>query len=154
MEVITKIEVITKPLKKHVYSFDDMKEPEAPIENRRGSQLLVSAYIEREEREKELKEKLLGPSLEGLSPPEEEKPRIRKLSKPKFSIFDYSEIEHDQLEENVAALINQDGYYDEMVPFDEGEEEKISKEGRGKKIALICLSIAVTALIIFFIMRL
>ena len=153
METITKIEVITKPLKKHLYSFEEMKEPDVPIENRRGSQLLVSAYIEREEREKEIEERALPPSLEGIEPTEEEKPKIRKLTKPKFSIFDYSEIEHDQLEENVAALINQDGYYDEMIPFDEGREENISKEGLGKKIVLITLAVIITALIIYFILR-
>ena len=161
MERITKIDVVTKPLKKHTYMFNEMKE--SPIENRQGSQLLVQAFIEQEERElaekAQLNEKqaaqpigtddIFADILE--EPPEEKKPRFRRLSK--FTIFDYSEIEHDQLEENVAALINKDGYYDEMIPYDEGQVVKQAREGLGKKLILIGAAVLVTIIAIIIILK-
>ena len=152
-EKITKIEVLSIPLYKHRYIYDQVEKRETPDESRQGSQLLVSAYREMEERERERAQLLQKRDPESLpAKPQEEPPqRFKRLSKPKFSIYDYSEIEHDQMEENVAALINQDGYYDELIPIDEDVYTDAPVEGLKKKILLITLSVIATLVFLYFI---
>ena len=43
-------------------------------------------------------------------------------SKVDAAIFDYSEIEQEKIEEEINALVNADGFYDEVKPVDANEE--------------------------------
>ena len=55
--------------------------------------------------------------LEQLPP--EKKPRLRRLrAKIDDRLFDYSEIEQEKIEQDVDALVNADGYYNEVEPID------------------------------------
>lgn len=153
-EIILKIDIACVPLKKHRYNFSEIHKRKEIKEKRSASQLLSSAYREREKREEEILKKKAEVDktlLEEIKKTESET-KIRKLQKPRFSIYDYSEIEHDQLEEDVAELINKDGYYDDIVPIDdEIEESPLKKLSLGKTVGIIALASLIVAVALFVI---
>lgn len=55
-----------------------------------------------------------------VSEPRQRLKRIR--TKVATALFDYSEIEQQQIEEEINELVNADGYYDEVEPIDANEE--------------------------------
>ena len=69
--------------------------------------------------------------------PRVKKKRFRRLAeKIDDTLFDYSEIRQEELEEEIQNLVNMDGYYDEVVPIDAGEEYTEKAEINGIVIAL------------------
>ena len=77
------------------------------------------------------------------------KKRFRKF-KPKhhFTIYDYSEIEQEDLENKVAELINQDGYYNDIVPVDEDAVTQMIGTSDSRKIAAIAAVIIVSLILV------
>lgn len=52
-------------------------------------------------------------------------PRLKRLkARIDSRVFDYSEIEREKIEEEIANLVNKDGYYDEIEPMDADENYK------------------------------
>ena len=88
---------------------------------------------------------------------EERKAHFRKITKKKkgFTIWDYSELEYDDLEKETAEKINQDHFYDEIPPIDiksdisadEGFKKKLDPKLAGL-IVLAVLSLTVSIMII------
>lgn len=75
------------------------------------------------------------------------KVRINRL------LYDYSELEQEELEENVADLINRDGYYNEVVPIDEGMEYDDKRNGVDKRVIAVLAALCVVSGIIVYMFR-
>ena len=75
------------------------------------------------------------------------KVRINRL------LYDYSELEQEELEENVADLINRDGYYNEVVPIDEGMEYDDKRNGVDKRVIAVLAALFVVSGIIVYMFR-
>lgn len=83
-------------------------------------------------------------------------PSFRKLNrKPrKFTIYDYSAIEQEELEERVDQLINSDGFYNEVLPYDHGQavEKEKSKKQMSNKLLLGLIGVCVVCIVLLVIM--
>ena len=81
------------------------------------------------------------------APAEVRRPRLRNIrDRISDAVFDYSEIEQEKIEEKIDALVNADGYYNEVDPIDIDEEYQ---EERHLNKPLI---IAIIGLIIYIIL--
>lgn len=67
-------------------------------------------------------------------------------------LYDYSEIKQEKIEQEVDALINQDGYYNEVIPIDEGIDFEEKKEFNKGIIVVVALLI-VTAVALVMVIR-
>lgn len=63
--------------------------------------------------------------------------RNRVATKVANALFDYSEIEQQQIEDEINELVNSDGYYDEVEPEDANEEYEEEKPVNTALIVLI-----------------
>lgn len=137
----TKVIIIylrSKPLIKTVYSFDELSHAHVSRHGATGILLNMTDKREKEREQTEQAEQGKGFGKEGFNeeqPPEGNESHFRKIDnkKKKFSIWDYSELEYDELEKEIALKINVDGYYDEIVPIDKNEETENDNE-RGIKL--------------------
>lgn len=158
MSEITEIyyDVITKRLRKHHYTRLDMHEKTEPFREKKGnSTLLLERIREQERAEKEMKvQKEPSPELRENTPkpeiPEKKKKKnkadkeksekkrlFRNLNKKKFSIFEDYEDEQAIRKKEIDELINQDGFYSEIKPVDDGISYSKRRDFNGKPIVLV-----------------
>lgn len=155
------IEVWSIPLKTHIFDVTKLRKVSvSPV--RSGSGLLVQEVKERERQSQMLEASgmLTSPTsfngdydsnLEASSDTSDTNEKnqkfrkITKFSKPNFSIFDYSDIEREQLESEIEKLINQDGFYDEVSPDDSDvvyKKDKVTKKALFVTITFVLLAIS------------
>lgn len=97
--------------------------------------------------------------IESLEDNDNEDSEIKKPKKISLKVrisrklYDYSEIEQEELEEKIADLINRDGYYNEVIPIDEGMEFDGKKDGIDKRIVAVLIALGITTAIMIYMFK-
>jgi len=126
----------SRPLKKRRYSFSEVRTKRLPCDEASSAQDSADAAYTGI---LTLDDALISPAPQDsfTEVPRVKKKRFKRLAeKIDDTLFDYSEIRQEELEEEIQNLVNMDGYYDEVVPIDAGEEYAEKGEINGIVIAL------------------
>lgn len=160
-EIIETIDFYSPPLKRHRYSYDDVSRRKY-VSSGTGSGLLFDEIHRREaaasgllqqETDKSKYEDESSPEgsqeiCQDPSEPEQApKRRFRTIKKIGDLLYDDTAEMMGQLEDEAYELLNEDGYYDEILPIDADED---FEESEGLPVVGIIVSSALLILLIAF----
>lgn len=154
-EKILKLELWSPVLKRHSYTFSTDSKVMARNHSSEVSGFLYEV-LDEIDRQSQILDEINAPAgmLNPLDMPDfdlkpetatgeksaTKKPKIRKLQrKSKFTIYDYSQVEQGILEDQVNELINQDGYYNEILPLDIDDDYETAQIQKKPLILLIII---------------
>ena len=169
------INLVTIPLSRHHYKFDDLRKGQNKITGQSG--LLMENFLKFQSEEGESfnysemnnesmqtqassftednHQNLHPDNIEATSDVinedttsvnESKKTRIRKINRKKFSLFEEINEEEKNKEQELLDLINQDSYYDVIEPYD-SEKIELTSTKRNTTLIIILVGVLVVSIV-------